>query len=122
LSSEEFIGGMITIFTEPYEKLVRFIFDLYDFTKKGEISRKEIQTVFSYIPLNNNKLFPNVKFKYESNLFTNQLNSQQEINFYLDKIFSNKTKLINHEYFTRIIEEISSEAFLFVNYYLIFSL
>lgn len=106
---------MITIFTEPYETLVQFVFNLYDFKRVGEITRKDIQTVFSYIPLNNTKLFPSLKFKYESNDFNDQLNSQQEINFYLDKIF-NKIHLIDYPYYAKIVEQVSSETFLFVKY------
>jgi hypothetical protein len=101
------------IFTESYENLVQFIFNIYDFNKAAQISRKDIQIVFSYIPLNNTKLFPSLKFKYELSSFNNQLNSQQEINFYLDKIFKN-AKFIDIVNFKNIIEEVSSESFLFV--------
>jgi len=107
------VEGMITLFTEPYEKLLKLVFNVYDFTGNGEISRKDIQTVFSYIPLHSTKLFPEEKFKYESNSFNNQLNSQQEIKFYLDKIFT-QYKFINKVYYKSIIEEVSSETFLFV--------
>jgi len=104
---------MLTIFTEPYEKLLDLVFRMYDFTCTGYISRKEIQTVFCYIPLHSSKLFPGLKFKYESNQFKNQLNSQQEMNYFLDKIFV-KEKQIDKTYYNAIIEEESSETFLFV--------
>jgi len=106
---------MLTLFTEPYENLIQFIFNLYDFKRIGEISRKDIQIVFSYIPLNNDKIFPNLKFKYEDNNFQNQLNSQSEINFYLDKTFKTNCS-INEKYYKQIVEEESSETFLFVKF------
>jgi Ca2+-binding EF-hand superfamily protein len=58
---------MNIMFTESYEKLAPFIFNLYDFNKDGQISREDIRVVLSYVPIitrKNNSL----KFEKYKNL------------------------------------------------------
>lgn len=43
---------MKTLFSEGFEKCSKFIFNLYDFDKDGRISKEDIRTVLSYVPLN----------------------------------------------------------------------
>jgi Ca2+-binding EF-hand superfamily protein len=45
---------MTILFSSSFEKLVKFIFNFYDFDKDGYISREDIRVVLSYIPLNIN--------------------------------------------------------------------
>ena len=51
LSPKEFIEGMITLFTEPLETLLRFVFTFYDFDNDGLIKREDVQVVLAYIPV-----------------------------------------------------------------------
>ena len=51
LSPKEFIEGMITLFTEPLDTLLRFVFTFYDFDNDGLIKREDVQVVLAYIPV-----------------------------------------------------------------------
>lgn len=52
IDSAEFNEGMVTLFVESYEKMLKFIFNFYDFDKDGTITKEDIRVVLSYIPLN----------------------------------------------------------------------
>jgi Ca2+-binding EF-hand superfamily protein len=60
----EFIDGMRILFSESFESLSRLIFNFYDFNKDGLISKDEVRTVLSYVPLNTNIKSSNT-LKYE---------------------------------------------------------
>ncbi len=117
LSKKEFAGGLSSIFSESYDKLIEFIFKLYDFDKDGKICREDIMVVFSYITLKvlDYSLTSIKQFKYEKSEdeYKNRVESQIEINKYLDIIFEEET-LIDMGHFKTKIEGRSSEAFLFV--------
>lgn len=54
------------LFTDTYDNFVKFIFDFYDFDKDGKISREDIQTVLSYIPLSSTmEKLSGYKLKFE---------------------------------------------------------
>lgn len=55
----------MTLFIESYEKMLKFIFNLYDFDKDSYISREDIRVVLSYIPLNTQKKVDKDTLKYE---------------------------------------------------------
>lgn len=61
----EFIEGMTILFSESYDRLVPFIFRLYDFDRDDYISREDIKTVISYVHINTKKNIPKYKLKYE---------------------------------------------------------
>jgi Ca2+-binding EF-hand superfamily protein len=63
LDPVEFIEGMTTLFTEPFEKQIVFIFNLYDFNKDGFISKEDVRTVLSYVPLNSKNKAEKLKFE-----------------------------------------------------------
>ncbi len=48
----EFIDGMRILFSESFDNVSKMIFSLYDFDKDGSISKEDIRTVLSYVPLN----------------------------------------------------------------------
>jgi hypothetical protein len=54
---------MTIMFSEGFEKLTPFIFNLYDFDKDGLVSKEDIRTVLSYVPLKSKDSF--AKLKYE---------------------------------------------------------
>lgn len=57
---------MITLFSDSFEKMEKFIFNFYDFDKDGYISKEDVRTVLSYIPLNTrSKVSSGVKLKFE---------------------------------------------------------
>jgi len=47
----EFITGMILLFSESNDKLISFIFDFYDMDKDSYIMKEDIKLILSYIPL-----------------------------------------------------------------------
>lgn len=116
LKCDEFVAGMTILFCENYDKLVRFIFYFYDFDKDGLISKEDIRTVLSYIPLNSS----NVKSisKYDKLGFKDRVASQDELHETLNKCFENKETMdINN--FIWIIENVSSDIFLFILIFLL---
>ena len=48
----EFIDGMRILFSESFDNVSKMIFTLYDFDNDGYISKEDIRTVLSYVPLN----------------------------------------------------------------------
>jgi Ca2+-binding EF-hand superfamily protein len=54
---------MTTMFSEPFEKQIIFIFNLYDFDKDGYISKEDVRTVLSYVPLNAKSKSEKLKFE-----------------------------------------------------------
>ena len=63
LDPVEFIEGMTTLFSETFEKQIVFIFNLYDFDKDGLISKEDVRTVLSYVPLNSKSKSEKLKFE-----------------------------------------------------------
>ena len=104
---------MLTLFTQTYEKMVKLIFDIYDFDNDGMISRNDIKIIFSYITLKTKNLASLIRFKYEQNDISKRNESLREIEKYLDKIFETNDYL-TEEQFLNSIMEVSSEVFLYV--------
>lgn len=62
----EFIEGMSTLFFDSIDKLEKFVFQLYDFDKDGQISKEDVRVVLSYIPLNvKSKVNSELRLKFE---------------------------------------------------------
>jgi len=111
----EFIEGMTILFSENYEKLIEFIFDFYDFDKDGKISKEDVRVVLSYIPLNITKLekYSELKLKFENEEYKDRVESQEELFNLLEKCFKLKNEL-DLDKFKDIIENVSSDIFLFI--------
>lgn len=104
---------MTVLFSENFEKLAKIIFDFYDFDKDGKISKEDVKVVLSYIPLNIKKFSKNFKFVKEE--FKDRVESQDELHELITKcfIFDNQNYL-NESQFLKVIENISSDIFLFI--------
>ena len=61
LGLDQFINGMITLFSTDFDEMVKFVFKFYDFDKDGKVSKEDIRIVLSYIPLNQHKIERNSK-------------------------------------------------------------
>jgi Ca2+-binding EF-hand superfamily protein len=61
----EFIDGMRILFSENFDNLSKLIFNFYDFNRDGLVSKEEVRTVLSYVPLNNKNIRSVNKLKYE---------------------------------------------------------
>jgi hypothetical protein len=102
---------MTNIFSESYEKLSNFIFSIYDFENNGTISRDDVKVVLSYIPLKIRK--SSKTLKYEKEDFKDRIESQDELQLLIDYCFGIKEKL-NLSEFLEVIENVSSDMFLFI--------
>ena len=102
---------MITLFTESFTNLVKLIFRLYDFDRDGKISKEDVKLVLSYIPLTTTGFEQNYKMKFELENFIDKSESQNEIQSTLEKIF--KTEYLDEESFTKCIENVNSDIFVF---------
>jgi len=109
LGLEEFVTGMLSLFTHKFDNLVNTIFNIYDFEKKGKINRENIRLIFSFIPLSLNLEKP----IFLKSLSNTESNRQEEIFNLLEKIFKDQTYLDNAK-FNEIISNVSSELFLYV--------
>ena len=104
---KEFVNGMVTLFYEDFEKNSMFIFNLYDFDRDGKISKEDIRTILSYIPLN--------EINYEA-----RVQSQEELFKLLENCFSaTKSKVLNYKKFIYIIENINSDIYLLLYLFLL---
>lgn len=110
----EFIEGFKTLFTESFEKTSKFIFDFYDFDKDGLISKEDIRTVMSYVPLNTkDKVVLGESFK-------DRIESQEELHETLEKSFKDyQTELVNYKQFVEIVENVCSDIYFFLLVFLL---
>lgn len=111
LSKEEFINGMIFLFTGYFDKLSKFIFALYDFDNDGQISKEDVRLVLSYIPLQYSQYTPNDQFPLERKTLTDQLILNQEINDLIKDMF--QKEYMNFDVFFHFIQVLNSNPFIF---------
>lgn len=102
---------MVTLFTESFTNLVKLIFKSYDFDRDGKISKEDVKLVLSYIPLTTAAFEEKYKMKFELENFNDKSESQNEIQLTLEKIFT--TEYLDEESFTRCIENVNSDIFIF---------
>lgn len=110
LDISEFVEGMTTLFTENFEKLIKFIFKFYDFDRDDLITYEDVRVVLSYIPLNTTKLKTT---KYENADYRDRIESQDELKKMLDKCFE-KLKKLDFSNFLNIVENQNSEICLYI--------
>lgn len=116
LDVHEFVEGFLTLFTEPYEKLVKFVFNFYDFDKDGYISKEDIRTVLSYVTLNTQSKFGGMKFEREN--YKDRVESQDELQKLLDTAFGKNDK-IDLKTYCHTVENVNSEVFLYIIIFLL---
>jgi Ca2+-binding EF-hand superfamily protein len=51
LDHTEFINGLSTLYFGEFEDKLKFVFEMYDFDANGIISKEDIRTMLSYVPL-----------------------------------------------------------------------
>ena len=51
LNAAEFINGTFRLFSSCFEDNVRLIFEIFDFDADGLISKEDIRTLLSHVPL-----------------------------------------------------------------------
>jgi tRNA A-37 threonylcarbamoyl transferase component Bud32/Ca2+-binding EF-hand superfamily protein len=118
LDPVEFIGGMKTLFTENFQQLAKFIFKFYDFDNDNLITKEDVRVVLSYVPLNIDFNNNSKKMKYEKNNFKENIESQKELCDILSTSFGTKETL-NYDEYIDVIENKSSDIFLFILIFLL---
>jgi hypothetical protein len=108
---------MVTLFSESYDSLSKFIFDFYDFDKDSYITKEDVRVVLSYIPLNTKK-FKRSDSKYEIEDYRDRIESQDELHNMLEKFFKNHSKL-DIKQFNDMLQNVSSDIFLFILIFLL---
>lgn len=107
---------MTTLFTESFEKLIKFIFKFYDFDRDDLITYEDVRVVLSYIPLNTQKKIKATKF--ENADYKDRIESQDELKKILDKCFE-KLKKLDFSNFLNIVENQNSEICLYILIFLL---
>lgn len=118
LDLSEFNEGLTLLFTHNFDYLVKFIFKFYDFDNDGYITKEDIRTILSYVPLNTKNKYRKDKLKYEKEDFKDRMESQDELQVILNNCFDKSSKL-DLNAFTSIIENKSSEIFLYLIIFLL---
>ncbi len=118
INCNDFIDGMVTLFSGDLDKLIQFIFKFYDFDKDGKVSKEDIRIVLSYVPLNTKRLKKQKSLKYEKENFNDRLESQSELHEKLDIIFKN-TQTIDEKRFKEIVKNETSDLFLYILIFLL---
>ena len=118
LSCNDFVNGMVKLFSGNLEELLQFIFSFYDFNKDGKVSKEDMRIVLSYVPLNTKRLKKKKALKYEKENFDDRLESQSELHDKLDLVFK-ETPALNEEKFKELIKNKNSDLFLYILVFLL---
>ena len=116
LDPKEFIEGMTLLFSETFRPLASFVFKFYDFDTDGFITKEDVRVVLSYVPLQ--KKYSKLKMKYEQEDFKDRVESQNELFDILNKAFGEKEQF-NEREFINVIENVSSDIFIFILMFLL---
>lgn len=106
LSEKEFVVGLAKLYTGTYEDVLKQIFNIYDFSKSGIVTKSNIKLLLSYIPLNNED---GTRFNY-------QLKSQDELEKVLKDIFNGKSSITYEEYLKSIHENSSDILLILIGF------
>ncbi len=118
ISKNEFLKGMLTLFTGDYNEMIKFIFSFYDFDKDNKITKEDIRVVLSYIPLKISKQESLSTFKFEKENYLDRVESQEELSNLLSKLFMDESTLKIDAY-KSYVEKISSECFIYILIFLL---
>ena len=118
LSCNDFIEGMVNLFSGNLDKLIQFIFKFYDFDKDGKVSKEDIRIVLSYVPLNIKKFKKTNSLKFEKENFNDRYESQSELHEKLDVIFKDNST-IDEQKFKNIVKNVTSDLFLYILIFLL---
>lgn len=108
---------MTTLFTDNFEKLIKFIFKFYDFDRDDLVTYEDLRVVLSYIPLNTQKKVLGAS-QYENAEYKDRIESQDELKKMLDKCFE-KIKKLDFNNFSNIVENQNSEICLYILIFLL---
>ena len=117
IDNTEFLTSMFKLYSSDFNIKLKFIFDMYDFDKDGTISKEDVCTMLSSLPvdkLNIKGWLNEVKTSPQGNMnedYTDRAEGQAELYYMTDFCFKDKSKL-NFEEFKDVCEKVSSDMFL----------
>jgi Ca2+-binding EF-hand superfamily protein len=113
----EFLTGLLRIYCSTFEQRTKFVFEIYDFDGDGLVSKEDISTILSYMPVTKSTpVLGEGKFTQEgggAQDFNERIETMHEMYKILDICFEGKVQ-INFKEFQRINEEIASDMLLSV--------
>ena len=113
----EFLTGLLRIYCSTFDQRTKFVFEIYDFDGDGLISKEDISTILSYMPVTKTEpVTGEGKFTQEgggASDFKERIETLTEMFQTLDICFESKTQ-INFKEFQRINEEVASDMLLSV--------
>lgn len=120
LNLEEFIYGLYDIYgINSFNNLSKFVFDLYDTDKDGLISRKDIQLILNYLPVEKELRNKFITKDFINITYSDIVKNQKLIGIILDKVFLNEFKDgINFDNFLFIIQNKCSDILVAVLIYI----
>ena len=118
LNSKEFMTGLLRIYCSHFDQKMKFVFDIYDFDNDQQISKTDITTIISCMPVikGDGSVEREGKFTQEgggATTFQERVNTLEEMTQVLDICFGDKTK-INFQEFSSISEQQTSDMVLAV--------
>ena len=97
LDYREFLTGLIRVYCSNFDGKIKLVFDIYDFDHDGYISKEDIATILSYMPVvNDNKMLTEGSFTREGGnaaSYNDKLDSLSEIYGVLNLLFKENTRL-----------------------------
>ena len=117
LNLKEFMNGMLNFYCSTFEEKLRLVFNIYDFNNDGFISKVDVTTLISCLPISiHNKIRSEGKYTAEGGgvqNFQERVDTLEEMFAILDVCFG-KREQVNFEQFVKITEEVSSDMVLAV--------
>ena len=76
LNLKDFLTGLLKLYLAPYDTKIKLVFDIYDFDSDKRVTKNDILTIMSYIPIYNqgSVIASEGKFKQEGGDTYNDLN------------------------------------------------
>ena len=119
LGKKEFMSGFYRLFSCTFEENLKLVYDLFDFDSDGKISKEDMRTLLSHVPLAQllevtapDRVKTSQKAEGTS-LFLDRLESQEELVKLLERCMKSKDTL-SFEEFREMTEKESSTVFLCV--------
>ena len=109
LNSKEFLTGLLRIYCSQFDQKMKFVFDIYDFDNDSFITRSDITTIITCMPVVADRSHINAEGKFTqegggATTFDQRVSSLEEMTIILDLCFG-EAERINFDQFSQISEQ-----------------